>query len=79
MPLETFKMLNNMSPPVLSNLVKLPAIILPAILGIIIFYRYPESAQPNLVRRVSAMQRQSCGTVFQMSSGKKVISINSKR
>ena len=69
MALETFKILNNMSPPVLSNLVRLREILF-IIIHTIIFYRYPESAHQNLVRRVLVMQHQSYGTVFQMSSEK---------
>ena len=72
MAIETFKILNNMSLPVLSDLVKLRVILSHIILDITIFYRYLRCVIPNMVRTVLNMQQQSnmYGTVSQMILGK---------
>ena len=69
MAIETFKILNKMSPPVLSDLLNFEIVIL-IILDITIFYRYLRCVLPNTVRTVLNMQQQSCGTVSQMILGK---------
>ena len=68
MAIETYKILNKMSAPVLSDLNL--EIVLLIILDITIFYRYLRCVLTNAVRTVSNMLQQSCGTVSQMFLGK---------
>ena len=65
MAVETFRILNDMSPPVLSDLVRIRDCSS-------YNFRYqnvlqvPQVAQQNTVRRVSDLQLPSCGTAFQI-------------
>ena len=69
MALETFKILNNMSLPVLSNLVRLRENDVYNF-GYNNILEVPRVRHQNLVKRVLDMQQRSHGTVFQMSSEK---------
>ena len=66
MAIETFKILNNMSPPVLSDLIR----ILEKTYNFcykIIFYRYLELEQVISVRKVLGMLQPFYGTASQMN------------
>ena len=73
MAIETFKILNKLSPPVLTDLVNLRE----KFLDIIIFCRSCRSERPNMERVVLGMQKQSCGIAFLMSLEKLTISTSS--
>ena len=61
MAVETFRILNDMSPPVLSDLV-----VLLITLDTKMFCKCRKFAQQNTVRKVSDLQLPSCGTAFQI-------------
>ena len=77
MAIETFKILNNMSPSVLLKLSTAKRIFNIS-LDIQTFYRYQELEHLHTVRGVLAMQQQSYGTAFQMNSDNWTILINLK-
>ena len=65
MAVETFHILNDMSPPVLSDLVKIRDCSSYK-LDTKMFCRCRKFAQQNTVRKVSDLQLLSCGTAFQI-------------